>query len=416
MNESFLQNIFDRPENEMAERLVGAASMYPQAFKILPISMHPDEQGTWAKYEFDGTVNLWVDSSHHVAIDMYKEIFTEKKERTVAQELTVVEKDTIKSLIWKNLKAISSVLPKHLTPERMFGVSYTAIVKNPTLARCTQLSLVNGVIGASVIGLEIGEPLNLAHLVPFKNGKTGQYEATLMIDYKGFYELMYKSPLVKSISSQAVYSNEEFTYTRGTNPSIHHGELVAEKGDLIGAYCIVFFMNGGFDFEVVNKEIAMEAKEHSPAKNKKDSPWNTSDEWTMWVKTAVRRIAKRVPKSPELQKALAVEAAFESGEENPIKDIVDVDFETIIDDTQVLEEKLEEEQQSVIPIVSENLLQKVDVETQKLYTNYQMFIENMPEEAKATAIDLALEPGAEITPEIALKMIKGINASLDGNL
>ena len=324
---TFLPNIYEQPENEMKERLLAAVSNHPQAFKILPLGKQPEERGSWASYEFDGTVNLWVNTAHQEAIEMYKGVFMEKKEQYMAKELTVQEQGTVKQLLSNNIKAIKSVLPKHLTPERMLRVAYTTIVQNPKLARCNQLSLINGVIGASVIGLEIGGPLGLAHLIPF--GK----EATLIIDYKGLIELMYKSSLVKNVSAHPVYDRDEFKYSYGTNPFIDHVPFdgPGERGKLIYAYCVVFFTNGGFEFEVVNQKDADAAKEHSRAKSSSDSPWNKdADVWTMWVKTAVRKISKRIPKSPELQRALNIDTAADEGKD--VKEVIEADFEVVADD------------------------------------------------------------------------------------
>ena len=323
---TLLPNIYVMPENEMKERLLAAAADHPQAFKIMPAGLNPDERGTWAKYDFDGTVCLWVNTSHPEGIEMYNEIFKEKKEVYMTKELTVQEQGTVKQLLSNNIKAIKSVLPKHLTPERMLRVAYTTIVQNPKLARCNQLSLINGVIGASVIGLEIGGPLGLAHLLPYKG------EATLIIDYKGLIELMYKSPQVKNVSAQPVYKRDDFKYAYGTDPFIEHVRFDnGNRGELIYAYCIVFFVNGGFEFEVVNREDAMAAREKSPAKDSDFSPWNKpEDEWTMWVKTAVRRISKRIPKSPELQRAINIDTAADEGKN--IKDVIEADFEVVADD------------------------------------------------------------------------------------
>lgn len=322
---TWLPNVYAQPENELKAMLLEAAAEYPNAFRILPSDDRPEDHGTWAPYEFDGTVSIWVNTSHHEAIDMYRNIFHQKKEKYMAKELTLQEQGTVKTLLKNNMQAIKSVLPKHLTPERMLRVAYTTIVQNPELGRCNQLSLINGVIGASVIGLEIGGPLGLAHLIPYKG------EATLIIDYKGLIELMYKSPLVKNVSAQPVYENDDFRYAYGTNPYIEHRPYDGgDRGQLIYGYCIVFFANGGYEFEVVNRQDAMAAKEHSMAKGSKYSPWNTADEWAMWVKTAVRKISKRIPKSPELQRALNVDTAADEGQD--VRDVIEADFEIKADD------------------------------------------------------------------------------------
>lgn len=418
INDTWVPNIFQTPENEMKERLLSAAVHRPQAFKILPVDQNPNDQGTWAKYGFDKSVNLWVNSSHPDAIDMYQSIFHEKKERSMTKALTVQEKQNVQSMLAQNIKAIKSVLPKHLTPERMLRVAYTTIVQSPKLGRCTQISLVNGVIGASVLGLEIGGPLGLAHLVPFKNNRTNSFEATLIVDYKGLIELMYKSPMVKNVSAQPVFERDHFEYAYGTNPFIAHNPYDdGDRGKLIYGYCIVFFQNGGFEFEVVNRKAAMEAKEHSKAKNSNDSPWNTADEWTMWVKTAVRRISKRVPKSPELQRAIAIDKAVDEGKN--VSDVIEADFSTVTnsgnnngDDPEQSKAKSSDSSTSNdVKKPEKESLTELSEEDRKTISNYNAAKEMFPEYHEQALKDLGIEKVNG--PEDALKVIKAINQMVD---
>ena len=412
MTETWVPNIFQTPENEMKECLLSAAVNRPQAFKILPLNQRPNDQGTWAKYEFDVAVNLWVNSSHPDAIEMYQQIFQETKEKSMTTALTIQEEGNVKTLLANNMKAIKSVLPKHLTPERMLRVAYTTIVQNPKLARCTQISLVNGVIGASILGLEIGGPLGLAHLIPFKNNRTNSLEATLIIDYKGLIELMYKSPQVKSISAQPVYKNDDFDYAYGTKRFLDHTPYDdGDRGELIRAYCIVDFINGGQEFEVVNHKTAMAAKERSMAKNSKDSPWNKKeDEWTMWVKTAVRRISKRIPKSPELQRAIAVEMAVDEGKN--VSEVIDADFTTITntDEKPPNGKPLSEERKETPE--PKNDKSNLSDEDKKTIANYEAAKEMFPEFYKQAMDNLKLE--TVDNPEDALKIVQAISSMVDG--
>ncbi len=219
---------------------------------------------------------------------------------------------TIIDLLSANRQAIESVLPKHLTPERMMRIAYVAISKNPKLGQCKPISLANAIIEASMMGLEIGGPLAYAHLLPFKG------EATLIIGYQGYIDLAHRSGKIETFMFQPVYENDEFSYCYGLNPDLIHIPAETNRGELKYAYAVVKYINGGFDFEVVTKSIAMKAKAKSPAKNSKSSPWNQKDlEYTMWCKTAVRKLSKRLPKSPEdrgnLQRAAVIEERVEAG-------------------------------------------------------------------------------------------------------
>ncbi|MHC1788569.1 hypothetical protein [Solidesulfovibrio sp.] len=77
---------YDVPSYRLID-LIAKASKNPQAFKLLPSDMgKPEEKGTWARYPFDESTSLWVDTSHKEALDWYKTIINrEKKAMDFAQ-------------------------------------------------------------------------------------------------------------------------------------------------------------------------------------------------------------------------------------------------------------------------------------------------------------------------------------------
>jgi len=283
------------------EHIIEKSIAFPQAFKILPIvNGRPEERGTWAAYPNDESTIFWIDTSHTEAQKFYFEQLKNEEMYKMSKELTVTEDRTIKSMIAENMKAIKSILPKHITPERFARIAYTAIVSKPALARCTQLSLINAIIESSILGLEIGGAMHEASLIPFKNGTTNTHEATLIIEFSGLIKLAKNTGEVKNISAHPVFENDQFRYNYGINQDLVHVPTEGEKGELKNAYCIIWYINGGVDFEVVGPYEAEAAKNKSAAKYKKDSPWNQKENIpAMWVKTAIRRIMKRVPKAAE---------------------------------------------------------------------------------------------------------------------
>jgi len=237
----------------------------------------------------------------------------------------LVKSDPIKTILANNFQAIKSVLPKHLTPDRAVRIAYTTIAKSPKLKDCSQLSIINAVIEASMLGLEIGGPLSHAHLIPFNRS------ANLVIGYQGYMDLAYRSDRISNFQAHPVYEKDVFEYNYGTEARVYHKPCEDDdSGKLIAAYAIAFYKGGGFDFEIVNNRIANVAKNRSAAKSKKDSPWNQKDiEWTMWVKTAIRQLVKRVPLSPAIQRANAIETLVESGKPQLIDHIKPDDIQEI---------------------------------------------------------------------------------------
>lgn len=241
-------------------------------------------------------------------------------------EHAVVQKkeDPIYSMLASYKPAIASVLPKHLSPERMLRIAYTAISRVPKLRDCSSISLLNAVIEISILGLEVGRT---AHIIPFKS------EAVVIVDYKGMIELAHRSSKVESTVLKAVYTNDTFDYEEGTSRFIKHKPTREKRGELIAAYAIVNFKGGAYDFEVVLPEDIAIVKKRAPGAKKQDSPWNTEDEPAMWSKTAMRRLAKRIPQCPELQKAAYLEELVEAGLKQNLTHItgnaIEVDFKSV---------------------------------------------------------------------------------------
>jgi recombination protein RecT len=323
------------------ELILQKSTAFPHVFRLLPITEgKPIEPGTWGAYPFDSIMILWINSSHTEAIKYYSEYFKNKEQQKMSKELTIQEDNQIKNMLKCNIQAIKSVLPKHLTPERAMRIAYTSLVKNPMLARCSQVSLMNAIIESSMLGLELGGPLGQASLIPFKNGKTGGYEATLVVEYKGMITLANNTGNVKEISAHPVFEKDEFRFNYGLSPDLYHiPSQNVDSGDITHAYAIIKYVNGGIDFEVIGKKTAMEAKDRSAAKFKKDSPWNKKeDEPAMWVKTAIRRLMNRVPKSADIRQKM--DAEERSGQEmNHIIDISLDDFHAVKIPDQIEEKK-----------------------------------------------------------------------------
>ncbi|MCP3942409.1 MAG: hypothetical protein GY710_13105 [Desulfobacteraceae bacterium] len=316
------------------EEILKRAERFPHVFKLLPIvDGKPTESGTWAAYPHDEVTTFWINTSHVEAQKYYSKQLKFQEECSMAKALTVQEDKQVKSMIANNIQAIKSVLPKHLTPERAARIAYTALVKNPTLARCTQLSLMNSIIEASILGLEVGGPLRQATLIPFKNKHINGYEATLVVEYQGMIVLANNTGNMKNITAHPVFQNDQFQYNYGLNPDLSHIPCPdKDPGKLINAYAIIQYMTGGFDFEVIGEKVASEAKERSAAKFQKDSPWNKQEDVpAMWVKTAIRRLMNRVPKSAEIRKAMhAMDTEERSGQDmNHVIDISLDDFHSI---------------------------------------------------------------------------------------
>lgn len=92
--------MFDLPSYRLID-LLAKAKDNKTAFKLLPIEMDAptgETGATWAKYKFDDSTNLWINTAHVSALDWYKQIINrEKKALDFAQ--TFARRNSVKHLL-----------------------------------------------------------------------------------------------------------------------------------------------------------------------------------------------------------------------------------------------------------------------------------------------------------------------------
>lgn len=296
MNESFILILLEY------------AKKYPHVFKIA--AEKPGDKGTWGAYRYDDVMSIWIDTSHPVAISFFKE----ERENRMGYELTVQEQKNLAGFLEENRQRIEAVLPpdvkKIMTPARLTQIAYQALVENPTVGRCEPASIVNAIIGAASMGLQIGGELGQASLVPFKN------RAKLMVEWRGYMAYANKTGKVKDWFISPVYENERFEIKGGNHQEIIHYPMIGgNKGKLVAAYAMCRIIGDDRDkFVVIDEPEAERIKKHSAANRKEDSPWNTMDEVRMWMKTAVKQLCRTylLPLSPDIAKIITVDNSAES--------------------------------------------------------------------------------------------------------
>lgn len=210
---------------------------------------------------------------------------------------------SVTDLLKNNMRAIQSCLPKHMTPERMCRIAVQTISKSKQLQRCSPQSLVAAIVEASSLGLEI-DVRGQAYLVPY--GTT----VTLIPGYKGLMDLAYRSGRVANIYAETVCENDEFTFRLGLSPTLEHTPNLEDRGDLRAVYAVARLKEADPVFVVLGKSEVEKVRKSSKASG--DGPWKTWEE-EMWKKTAIRRLCKYLPLSPEMQRAVAIDEAADAG-------------------------------------------------------------------------------------------------------
>lgn len=241
-------------------------------------------------------------------------------ETTVATSSSFSTPDSWKKFVTKNLPAITSAMPRiGITPESVARTALSAMYRSPKLMECHPLSVMRAIVEAASLGLTFA--LGRAYLVPFNNkvkdpvsGREGyRMEAQLIPGYQGLVDLVRRSTGVKSVIAAAVYEGDDFAYSTGLTEDTfsHLSKVEPDDAKLTHAYCIIRFLDGGYQWIVLTRKQINAVQARSKAG--KFGPWIT-DYAAMAIKTAVRRCTKLCPASIELVRALDLDDRYEAGE------------------------------------------------------------------------------------------------------
>lgn len=269
----------------------------------------------------------------------------------------------------KIFPAVQSMVPKHMTPERLMRVSLAAISRTPKLATCTPESLVGAVTACAVMGLE-PNLIGHAYLVPFWNGKIKRMECQFQIGYKGFIDLVRRTGDVDKIDALPVYENDLIVYVQGTESFVIHvpfamvgnlnesmfndnanfmhvvlrGALVewkkkspTEQGQVTSYYSYYKLKSGSTGFKVMTKpEVEKHRDQFSKSKDKDTGeftgPWKDNFD-AMAMKTCVKQMIKFMPISIEIQEQLQKDEGVVTFNQNKTGmndiDIFNVDYSVV---------------------------------------------------------------------------------------
>lgn len=228
----------------------------------------------------------------------------EKKSLTDAQQKEVAFQNLITKGLSDSFKAIQSVIPKHITPERLCRVGLQAVSRTPKLLECAPETIVGAIMNCAAMGLE-PNLIGHAYLVPFWNGKKRRMECQFQIGYRGYIELFRRTGVVQRISAHEVYANDVFSYELGVNDTLKHVPLLhGDRGNVIGYYAVYHLKDSGYGFHFMSfEQVLTHAKRFSASKNKAGElvgPWvDNFDE--MAKKTCIRLMSKYMPISIENQ-------------------------------------------------------------------------------------------------------------------
>ena len=217
---------------------------------------------------------------------MEKQIAT--KSKTQLQEV----RETMESKEMR--EQIRMALPPHVPVDKFIRVSVTALSNDVKLLGADRRSFYNACMKAAADGLL---PDNKeAALVIFGD------QVAYMPMVSGILKKVRNSGELASITSQIVYENDKFKYWIDSDGEhIEHEPLMFKnRGVAIGVYALAKTKDGAVYIEAMDKTQVMAIRAMAKSKNVWDGAFGPE----MWRKSAIRRLAKRLPMSTDLEQVI----------------------------------------------------------------------------------------------------------------
>lgn len=182
-------------------------------------------------------------------------------------------------------------LPAHIPADKFVRTAINAVQMNPELLKADRRSLYMACQQSAADGLVLDN--REAALVMF--GNKCQYMPMI----GGVLKKMRQSKEVSTIAAECVYENDEWDY-RIVNgvPQLNHAPCFSgDRGKVKLVYAVAVLSDGGIMSEVMTMEDINKVMGASRSKN---GPWKT---WfdQMAKKSALRRLAKRLPQSSDIE-------------------------------------------------------------------------------------------------------------------
>ena len=207
---------------------------------------------------------------------------------------------TMLDLIEKQKPEIERQLGGAMNSDAFVRAVLTEVRKSPDLAQADPTTLLGGVMLAAQLKLEIGSGLGEMYLTPRK--EYGRQICLPIIGYQGMIKLALRSEFVTDVHAFLVREGDQFSYGANAERGMFfewQPRDFEETRTWTGVVAVARMAKGGTTWVYLTR-AQVEARR--PAKWER-TPWAKHED-EMVKKTAVRALAKYLPKSTELGKAI----------------------------------------------------------------------------------------------------------------
>ena len=201
------------------------------------------------------------------------------------------------------LISVERALPNDFNMERFVQNCIAVLNDNPDLAKINKAEVIQGLVKGAYLGLDFMN--RECYLIPY--GKSVQFQT----DYKGEVKFTKKYSTRKITDIYAKVVREGDTFVEEIidgKPSIDFKPITFSKANIIGAFAVALFKDGGMLYEVMSVDD-INAVRNNYSRASQSKAWKYSfDE--MCKKTVLRRLCKHIDKDFE---SIEAHSAWEDG-------------------------------------------------------------------------------------------------------
>lgn len=201
---------------------------------------------------------------------------------------------------------LTQVMPTHVKPDQWMRLAQGVLRRDPNLAQAAANNT-GAFMGALMDAAQQGLTPGTAEYYLTPRHRKGQMEVQGITGWQGLVELMHRAGAISSVVAEIVYEHDTFDYAPGRHDRpVHEIDWDADdRGEMRLVYAYAVMRDGATSKVVVlNRSHITKLKAQSDSTsgpNAQYSPWNRW-EGAMWLKSAVRQLAKWVPTSAEYRR------------------------------------------------------------------------------------------------------------------
>lgn len=256
--------------------------------------------------------------------------------------LVTLEQVTVKKAFDSYKDQILAALDTRVVdPERFMRVALTVIRRQPKLEKCSLASILGAFVQSGQLGLYPDDLRGYIYLIPYlvtKRDDNDQilgrvFEADLMVGYQGWVELFRQSGFaaMNAVEGRIVHESDRFVFGyamkegRRADYYEHVPSSEQDPGPETRYYAILNYSDGTSALHVLSRSQAEAHRDEYAKSKKKQGPWFHPMQFgEMAIKTAIRKITKYAPSSPNMRTAAALEELSEAGLEQRLGAMIEI--------------------------------------------------------------------------------------------